>query len=193
MPRRPRSPLDIGTNLLRRPAYADRALNRRKFLAGLAGSCGVLALSGATACSRLGGESFRRRIGISIPYEAEILNEFCGNMHREAEKPETDLRIVVVDAEGDFFKQTIDIELFIAQGFGGVFMFVLPEGMDQIVARARQQGVCIFNHSASPITGCTQNIVLDQHVCRISGGERCGQMDKRKAERPGRSGLVSQT
>jgi ABC-type sugar transport system substrate-binding protein len=157
-------------NLLRGFGEADRAINRRGFLAGLAGACGAFAFAGATSCSRAGDRSFHRRIGISIPYEAEILNEFYADMRREAEKPGTDLRLVLVDAEGDFLKQTIDIELFIAQGFGGIFMFVLPEGMDQIVARAREKGVCVFNHSASPITGCTQNIVLDQHIAGYQVG-----------------------
>jgi ribose transport system substrate-binding protein len=156
----PASLLGIGRKLSRSPA-ADRELNRRGFLVGLAGMCGVLAVSGSTACVR---PSFHRRVGVSIPYEAEILNEFYSDMKREASHLDTALRLVLVDAEGDFFKQTIDIELFIAQGFGGVFMFVLPDGMDRIVAHARAKGVCIFNHSATPITGCTQNIVLDQHI-----------------------------
>ncbi len=155
---------------LRNPKRAPRRFSRRGFLRGLAGCCGALALSGSAACGRSGLKSFQRRIGISIPYEAEILNEFYADMKHEADRPEIDLRLVLVDAEGDFLKQTIDIELFIAQGFGGVFMFVLPEGMDQIVARARQKGVCVFNHSASPITGCTQNIVLDQHLAGYQVG-----------------------
>lgn len=115
---------------------------------------------GATACNRL---PVHRRIGVSIPYEAEILNEFYADMKREAERPEIGLQLVLMDAGGDFVKQSMDIEMFIAQGFGGVFMFVLPEGMERIVAEAHRKGVCLFNHSASPITGCSQNIVLDQY------------------------------
>jgi ABC-type sugar transport system substrate-binding protein len=164
-PHRPPSPLGIGRNLLRSPSQADRTLNRRGFLAGLAGTCGALAFSG---CGKLKSDSFRRRIGISIPYEAEILNEFYADMKREADR--SDIQLVLVDAQGDFLKQTIDIELFIAQGFGGVFMFVLPEGMEHIVAHAHEKGVCVFNHSASPITGCTQNIVLDQRVAGYQVG-----------------------
>jgi ribose transport system substrate-binding protein len=174
-PHRPPSPLGNGRTSLRRRTQADQALTRRSFLAGLAGSCGVLALSGLAACNRMDAASFRRRIGISIPYEAEILSEFYADMKLQADKPETDIRLVLVDADGDFLKQTIDIELFIAQGFGGVFMFVLPEGMDQIVARARDKGVCVFNHSASPITGCTQNIVLDQHRAGYQVGSYAAQ------------------
>jgi ribose transport system substrate-binding protein len=190
-PHGPPSPLGNGRTSLRRPKQADQALTRRSFLAGLAGTCGVLALSDLAACNRMGATSFRRRIGISIPYEAEILSEFYADMKRQADKPETDLRLVLVDADGDFLKQTIDIELFIAQGFGGVFMFVLPEGMDRIVASAREKGVCVFNHSASPITGCTQNIVLDQHLAGYQVGSFAAQWINEKLSGHAEVGLLT--
>jgi ribose transport system substrate-binding protein len=143
-------------------------VNRRRFLRGFVGTCSLLALPLLAACDRT---SFHRRVGVSIPYEAEILNEFYIDMKSEAERLDTPLRLVLVEAQGDFLRQTIDIELFIAQGFGGVFMFVLPNGMEQIVAHAREKGVCIFNHSAMAITGCTQNIILDQHAAGYAVGD----------------------
>jgi ribose transport system substrate-binding protein len=136
---------------------------------------GIVAAASGTGCSRFRATTFHNRIGISIPYEAEILNEFCVDMKHEAARLGSGIRLVVVDAEGDFLKQTIDIELFIAQGFGGVFMFVLPEGMEHVIAHAQKKGVCVFNHSASPITGCTQNIVLDQHIAGYQVGQSAGQ------------------
>jgi ribose transport system substrate-binding protein len=162
------SPSGNRRNLLCRPSQADRCINRRGFLTVLTRACGAIAISNFASCGPLDRGSVHRRIGISIPYEAEILNEFCADMQREAERH--DIRLTIVDAQGDFFKQTLDIEFFIAQEFGGVFMFVLPEGMDAIVARARQKGVCVFNHSASPITGCTQNIVLNQRIAGYQVG-----------------------
>jgi|GEM_PF-6452136 len=163
----------IGSNeiALLRP----RLLDRRAFLTHFASVCGALAVSAGTACTGFSRAAFHRRIAISIPYEAEILNEFCSDMQREARRLGTGLSLVVVDAEGDFLKQTIDIELFIAQGFGGVFMFVLPEGMEQVIAHAKRKSVCIFNHSASPISGCTQNIVLDQHIAGYQVGRFAAQ------------------
>ena len=71
---------------------------------------------------------------------------------------------MIVDADADAVKQFADIEAFIAQEYDGIFYLVLtPEGMDDLVARAVEQDICMFNHSASPITGSTQNVVLDQH------------------------------
>jgi ribose transport system substrate-binding protein len=167
----PATLLGIGQKM-NRSLPADRELNRRGFLAGLATMAGAIAISAGTSC---GPRTLHRRVGVSIPYEAEILNEFYSDMKREADHLDTELRLVLVDAEGDFFKQTIAIELFIAQGFGGVFMFVLPDGMDRIVAHAREKGVCIFNHSATPITGCTQNIVLDQHIAGYNVGKHAAK------------------
>lgn len=142
-------------------------------------------------CNRLKQASFHHRIGISIPYEAEILNELCADMQREAQRLDEGLSIVVVDAEGDFLKQTIDIELFIAQGFGGVFMFVLPEGMEHVIEHAHRKGVCIFNHSASPITGCTQNIVLDQHIAGYRVGSYAAQWINEKLGGKAEVGLLT--
>jgi ribose transport system substrate-binding protein len=173
---------------MHRSRAADQELNRRGFLTGLAGMCGALAISGSAACSR---PSFHRRVGVSIPYEAEILNEFYSDMKSEADHLDEKLRLVLVDAEGDFLKQTIDIELFIAQGFGGVFMFVLPDGMDQIVARARAKGVCIFNHSATPITGCTQNIMLDHHIAGYQVGRSAAQWINQKQGGKAEVGLLA--
>ncbi len=103
-------------------------------------------------------------VGLSSPIQIEILVEFYADMQREAEKPENDIGLVIVDADADAVKQFGDIEAFMAQGYDGIFFLLLtPEGMDDLVARAVDQGICMFNHSASPITGSTQNVVLDQH------------------------------
>jgi ribose transport system substrate-binding protein len=167
---------------------AARVWNRREFLAGSARVCGFLALSGSSACTHT---AVHRRVGVSIPYEAEILNEFYSDMQNEAAYLEKNLRLVLVDAQGDFFKQTIDIELFIAQGFEAVFMFVLPDGMEEIVAHARAKGVCIFNHGATPITGCTQNIMLDHHAAGYQVGRYAAQWINEKLGGSAEVGLLA--
>ena len=111
-------------------------------------------------------------VGLSSPIQIEILVEFYADMQREAERPENDIDLVIVDADADAVKQFADIEAFMAQGYDGVFFLLLtPEGMDDLVARAVDQGICMFNHSASPITGSTQNVVLDQHFSGYQVGK----------------------
>ena len=111
-------------------------------------------------------------VGLSSPIQIEILVEFYADMQREAEKPENDIDLVIVDADADAVKQFGDIEAFMAQEFDGIFFLLLtPEGMDDLVARAVEQGICMFNHSASPITGSTQNVVLDQHFSGYQVGK----------------------
>ena len=138
------------------------------------GAFGACALGAGEGCTWRK-NAFHSHIGVSIPYEAEILNEFYQDMVREAEALNSGLRIILVDAGGDSVKQILDIELFIAQGFGGVLMFVLPEGIESVVQHAHANGVCLFNHSASPITGCTQNIVLDQYAAGYQVGRYAAQ------------------
>ena len=146
---------------------------RRDFLLRLAGMSAPL-IAGA-GCGHWKPVSVRRRVGVSVPKEAEILNEFCADMKREAQRPGVNIDLVLVDAEDDPVKQFTDIEAFVAQRYGGIFMFVLPDGMDRIVARAVAHGVCVFNHSASPITGCTQNIVVDHHTAGYQVGKFAAQ------------------
>ena len=111
-------------------------------------------------------------VGLSSPIQIEILVEFYADMQREAERPENDIDLVIVDADADAVKQFADIEAFMAQEYDGVFFLLLtPEGMDDLVARAVDQGICMFNHSASPITGSTQNVVLDQHFSGYQVGK----------------------
>jgi len=147
------------------------AMKRREFLSRFgawAAALGALA-STLTGCVSTG--LMRDRVGVSIPYEAEILNELDQNMKLEAKTPNIKLDLVLVDAEGDPLKQILQIEAFIAQGYAGIILFVLPDGMDAIVARATAKGISVFNHSATPITGCTQNIVLNQYHAGFQVGE----------------------
>lgn len=79
--------------------------------------------------------------------------------------PENMVKMDVVDANADPVKQSADPEAFLAQGYNGIFFLALsPGGLDDFVKRATDKGVCVFNHSASPVTGTTQNVVLDQHA-----------------------------
>lgn len=143
-------------------------------IAGLAGcSRKEASLSGADA----GGTALQgKRVGISSPHKVEILNELYEDMKREAHRPENQLEVVVVDADNDAVKQLGDIESFIAQKYNGIFFLALPtEGLERLVAQATAQGIFMFNHGASPVTGATQNVVLDQHFTGAQVGKFAGQ------------------
>ncbi len=122
-----------------------------------------------------------KRTVLSSPIEVEILNEFYADMRLEAEKPENQLEFTVVDAGGDAVKQSADLESFIAQAYDGIFFLALaPGGLDDIVKSATDKGIFVFNHSASPVTGCTQNVVLDQHASGYEVGRVAAQWLKDK-------------
>jgi hypothetical protein len=83
-------------------------MNRRKFLSITAQmGCGSLIGAGLVGCgsaTRSGSaeaganDLAGKRVGISSPHKAEILNELYNDMRREAERPENGLEVVVVDA-----------------------------------------------------------------------------------------------
>jgi hypothetical protein len=48
----------------------------------------------------------------------------------------------------------------------------LGAGLEQLVAQGIRKGIFMFNHGASPITGATQNVVLDQHFTKAALGTK---------------------
>jgi ABC-type sugar transport system substrate-binding protein len=162
-----------------------RFRSRRQFLAATlrAGSVTFPALW-LGACSRQSTSSEApaanslkgRRVGVSSPDRVEILHELYEDMKREARKPEHQLEVVVVDAANDAVKQLGDIESFIAQQYDGIFFLALPSAaLEKLVAQGLAKGIPMFNHSASPITGATQNVVLDQHFTGAQIGRWAGR------------------
>jgi ribose transport system substrate-binding protein len=165
---------------------SNASLNRRAFvkLTSLAGTSA--ALGALSSCSREAGSADptppgpgslkNKRVGLSSPHKVEILNEFYADMKREARRPENQLEVVVVDAGNDAVKQLSDIEAFIAQNYDGIFFLALPsQGLERLVARGLAKGIFMFNHGASPVTGATQNVVLDQHFTGAQIGRFAAQ------------------
>ncbi|MBM3847802.1 MAG: twin-arginine translocation signal domain-containing protein, partial [Verrucomicrobia bacterium] len=126
--------------LLPRPCLQD--LSRRDFL-GRLGLVGVATLAGCSdrSAPQPGGAATpgslkQKRVGLSSPHQVEILNELYADMKREAQKPENQLELVIVDAKNDAVKQLNDIESFIAQGYGGIFFLAQPStGLTELVAK----------------------------------------------------------
>lgn len=113
-----------------------------------------------------------KKVGVSSPVEIEILNEFFADMRKEADRPENQVKLDIVNANGDPVKQTTDLEAMLAQGYDGIFVLALsPGGLDDFVKRATDKGVCVFNHSPSAITNATQNVVLDQYASGYEVGK----------------------
>lgn len=162
--------------------YSHRTPTHRGGLFRLVATRGLIGLSilfvAACGASPSGstGTLEDKLVGLSSPIEVEILNEFYADMRLEAALPENKINLNVVDAGGDPVKQSADLEAFLAQGYDGIFFLALqPGGLDDFVARAVGEGVCVFNHSASPVTGTTQNVVLDQHASGYEVGRAAAE------------------
>ena len=187
-PPTPAALLGIGRKI-HRSSVADREVNRRGFLVGLAGMCGALAVSGSTACTR---PSFHRRVGVSIPYEAEILNEFYSDIK---EKPIILTRNSVSSwsmPRETFSNKTIAIELFIAQGFGGVF--ILCCRWHGSYRRSRAGEGCLHFQSQRDADYRVHAEYRARPAHRwVQRGEVCCTVDQRKTRRQGRSRDIGQS
>lgn len=162
-------------------------MQRREFLAAVAQACsGGAVFANAIGCSHdraatapaSAGDTTLQgmRVGIASPHSVEILNELYADMNREAGRSENQLEVVIVDANNDAVKQLNDIESFIAQKYDGIFFLALPSaGLERLVAEATRRGIFMFSHGASPVTGATQNVVLDQHYSGAKVGGYVGQ------------------
>jgi ABC-type sugar transport system substrate-binding protein len=161
-------------------------ISRRSFIRAAATAVGCLSGIPIVGCSKNSARPASpgagihpltgKRVGISSLHEVEILNEFFSDMKREAQLPGNQLDLVIVDAGNDAVKQMNDIEAFIVQKYDGIFFLALPsDGLDQLVAKAVRNGVFMFNHAATPVTGCTQNVILAQH----SSGAEIGKFAAR--------------
>lgn len=155
---------------LRSQGLLQRPLQRRRFITWAGVAAGGLLLPAFHGCSKSSakksadGPLAGKRIGIASPHKVEILNDLYAEMRREAERSAPGVKIVVVDGENDPMKQLQDIESFIGQDYDAIFFLAPPSvGLDEIVARGRAAGTVMVSHGASPVTGATQNIILDQH------------------------------
>ena len=150
---------------------AGLPFHRRVFLQWSVAASGGFLVATSSGCSESAGtveapagSLAGKRIGVASPHKVEILNDLYAEMRREVERSAPGVELVVVDGENDPMKQLQDMESFIGQGYDAIFFLAPPSvGLDELVARGVSAGIVMVSHGASPATGATQNIVLDQH------------------------------
>jgi ribose transport system substrate-binding protein len=171
--------------------FEHQRLSREKFLraAGLAGAGfifagGIPQVAGARPSgarrAAAGPSLARKTVMITTPLDVEVLREFFNTQRKQAALPGNGERIIVVDANLDTVKQHTQVDQMIDQGADAIVLFVLTvPGWEATVARATKKGIGVFNHSASPIGGCTQNVGLDQRAAGFAVGQAAaGWIDK---------------
>ena len=156
-------------------------LSRRELLTLAGGAAGGLLISPAVDlanaseawASTLGAKSLAgKKVGVANPVTVEVLTEFYKDMRLQAHTRGNGERIVVLDSNLNSVLQHTQVELLIAQRYNGMVMFVLQAtGWDDAVRRATKQGMCVIDHSASAITGCTQCVVLNQYAAGLAVGQ----------------------
>jgi ribose transport system substrate-binding protein len=175
-----RNAVDLGGDALTRRALlrAGGTFAGVMMVAGPLAACG----SDSSTAAKEGSDDSKpttlegKAVGVASPIEVAILKEFYDTMRRQAEQSGNGEKITVVDANGDSSRQHTQVDAFIAQGVDAIAMFVLTaDGWEPQVQQATKAGIGMFNHSASPIAGCTQNVGLDQRAGGAGPGEAAGK------------------
>ena len=164
-------------------SFEGKHLRRQDFLKAVGLASGGLMLAGAGLAPAAGARTFVTRrfaagpslanktVAISSPLDVEVLREFYDDQRDQAKLPGNGEKIIVVDANLDTVKQHTQVDQLIDQGVDAIVLFVLTvTGWEDTVARATKKGIGMFNHSASPILGCTQNVGLDQRAAGFAVG-----------------------
>ena len=164
-------------------SFEGKHLRRQDFLKAVGLASGGLMLAGPGFAQAAGARTFVTRrlsagppltgktVAISTPIDVQVLREFFDDQRDQAKLPGNGEKIIVVDANLDTVKQHTQVDQLIDQGVDAIVLFVLTvPGWEDTVARAKKKGIGMFNHSASPILGCTQNVGLDQRAAGFAVG-----------------------
>jgi ABC-type sugar transport system substrate-binding protein len=160
---------------------ATGQISRRRLLTMAGAAAGGLLVSPAVDLANetrawagtLGATSLtNKKVGVANPVTVEVLTEFYKDMRLQAHTRGNGERVNVLNSNLNSVLQHTQVELLIAQRYNGMVMFVLQAtGWDDAVRRAVKQGMCVIDHSASAITGCTQCVVLNQYAAGYAVGQ----------------------
>jgi ABC-type sugar transport system substrate-binding protein len=161
----------------------DHELSRASFLklgglaAGGVAFGGSVASSRAAVMRRLGPMAAshplsKYSIGISIPVNVQAVTLFTQFMGEEAARPGQGEKVIAEDANGNSVTQHAQVSTMIERGTSAILLFLLTiGGWDSTVQQADKKGLGTWNHSASAVGGCTQNVGLDQYTAGYDVGQ----------------------
>jgi ABC-type sugar transport system substrate-binding protein len=115
-------------------------------------------------------------IGISIPVNVQAVTLFTQYMGEEAAHKGNGEHITSPDANGSAVLQHEQVETMIEKDTNAILLFLITIGGWEVdVKTATSKGIGVWNHSASPVGGCTQNVALDQYAAGYGVGEVAAQ------------------
>jgi ABC-type sugar transport system substrate-binding protein len=163
----------------------EYSVSRSRFLKLGAAVAGGVAFGGSAASSsaaRLAKEAAlapnlsKYSIGISIPVNVQAVTLFTQFMGEEAARKGNGEKISSPDANGSAVLQHAQVETMIEKHTNAILLFLITiGGWETDVVTATKNGIGVWNHSASPVGGCTQNVALDQYAAGYGVGEVAAQ------------------
>jgi ABC-type sugar transport system substrate-binding protein len=157
-------------------------VTRRRFLKLGGLTAGGLALSGVAATGSAAarglasaakaGPLSKYTMAVSEPIVVEAISSFVVAQQAAAAAPGAGEKVITAQSNEKLPLQHAQVASFIEKKVNAILFFLITAGgWDQDVANANKHGIATFNHSASAVTGMTQNCGLDQYGAGFGLGE----------------------
>jgi ABC-type sugar transport system substrate-binding protein len=91
-----------------------------------------------------------------------VNDSFWTAMQKTAKVDRTGMQFANIDANGSQPTQVQNAINFLSQGYNAIYINTgTPSGWDRVIKEAKSSNAYTMNHSPDPLTGATQNVVID--------------------------------
>jgi ribose transport system substrate-binding protein len=159
----------------------EQGISRKSLLAAAGATAGSLALLGPGAASaalrryaaRSGsGPLSSYTMAVSEPIVVEAISSFVAQMVVTAKQPNAGESVITAQSNLKVPLQHEQVASFIEKPVNAILFFLITAaGWEADAKNATSKGIGAFNHSASAVTGMTQNCGLDQYGAGYSLGQ----------------------
>jgi ABC-type sugar transport system substrate-binding protein len=161
----------------------NEGVNRRNFLrlggitagglalTGVAGTSSAAAFRGLTAAAK-SAPLANKTMAVSEPIVVEAITSFVVAQQAAAKQPGAGEKVITANSSEKDPLQHEQVASFVEKKVNAILFFLITAaGWETDVANANKHGIATFNHSASAVTGMTQNCGLDQYGAGFGLGE----------------------
>jgi ABC-type sugar transport system substrate-binding protein len=162
----------------------DQGLSRTTLLKAAGAAAGGLALFGPGTASSAMRRVMRSSAGplagytmaVSEPIVVEAITSFVDQMAVTAKQPNAGEKVITAQSNLKVPLQHAQVATFIENKVNAILFFLITAaGWEADAKNATSKGIAAFNHSASAVSGMTQNCGLDQFGAGYSLGQVAAQ------------------
>ena len=180
----------------------DQGLSRTTLLKAAGAAAGGLALFGPGSASAAMRRAMRQSAGplagytmaVSEPIVVEAITSFVDQMVVTAKQPTAGEKVITAQSNLKVPLQHAQVATFMENKVNAILFFLITAaGWEADAKNATSQGIGAFNHSASAVSGMTQNCGLDQFGAGYSLGQVAAQWMRKNQGGTGEWALLAIT